>query len=1572
LKTTVRQALAYFCDALTGAPLRQASVRLWERVYQGKEQRWSWREYAKQTNEDGIAVFPLASDADSRDHLFAAASADDAARQAFSAGYSYSRGARSEDQWRIYAFTDRPAYRPQESVQWKFIARRQASDGAYTTPANQIVEYEIADPRGTKVKDGKATLNGFGSAWGSLELTEASPLGEYRVAFWTQSRERHIGNATLFRLEEYKLPEFKVAIKTPEENGKRKAFRLGEKVEVKVQADYYFGGPVANGTAEVVVYQRPFHHWWRAPREFEWYYEDLTPQYGRHYGGGGPGQIVKRETLKLDPTGAATLTFDTPRASGRQDFEFRVEARVTDASRREIVANEAVRVTRQRYYVYPRAAHQLYRPQDKVTVDIKALDANSQPVETEGRVKVTRDYWYEIWLDPQGREVKGEELRALRGRHKVFPPPVDPKTPGSGWRLKFRGYQHDEILTRAVKTDAQGEAEFDFTPEREGFYRVAWTSPDGTAVGAPPVRAETTVWVATGATTELGYRHGGLEIIADKDTFRAGERAPVLLHAPANGRYVLFSVEGADLYSYQLVHLTGDTKLIEVPIEERHVPNVYLSATMVSDREIYYDQKQVVVPPVRQFLNVEVRADRDQYRPREEGTLWVTAKDQVGRPVAAEVALGLVDESVFYIQQLYAPDPRRFFYGDKRGLAVQNFSTFQQKRYANLVEGADKNLIEVKEAGRNEFRVRKDGADDEIITADGSVTKREIDNLSMLSAGATRSAAESVAVTDQSVSELPVNNRAFSRLQMIADLSRPPSAAPVPAAGQEPAVQVRSDFRSTVFWQPDVVTGADGTASVKVKYPDSLTGWQATARVATAGNQFGTASAATRTKQPLIARLQAPRFFVAGDETTLSAVINNNTDAPARVTLALAAEGVTITGYVKDGRAVKGDVGPVEVPAQGEARVDWIVRVESAGAARLKLTARGAAYADAMERSYAVYEHGLEKLVTKSGKLRGSEAVIKLNIPRERRPETTRLDVQVAPSMAVTMLDALPYLIDYPYGCTEQTMSRFLPAAITAKTLRALGLRPEDAMAKVFGGVEPESAARTHPQGKKDLRELDRMVKQGLERLYDFQHADGGWGWWKEGESDHFMTAYVVWGFALARDAGIEIRNDALARAVAYLDKELVEEESNFDNQAWMLHALAAQHASTKRAEVSPLQSKAFENLWAGRDRLNAYTRALLALSAHYYGLKDRARTLVENLENGVKVDRAPDTSVVLRGEQQSQASVVQTAHWGEDGVYWRWSDGGVEATAFALRALLAIDPRHRLVEPVTNWLVRNRRGAQWSNTRDTAITVLTLNDYLRAGSSELQTELEYELLINGQLVTTRRVTPADALSAPSRFAVSNSLIRDGDNEIVVRRKGGGGPVYFAAEARFFSLEEPLTATGNEIFVRRQYYKLVPRATLLKGYVYDRVPLGDGERVASGERVEVILTVEAKNNYEYLLFEDLKPAGLEAVEVRSGQSLYARELKSGAVARRLADGNPEEPSDDSHTGRERWVYQELRDRKVALFLDRLPEGVWQIRYDLRAETPGRFHALPVTGHAMYVPEIRANGEEQRIMVEDKQ
>ncbi len=1490
-RTSPSKTLVWVTDARSGAPRAGARVTLWTEYWEDgatkREQRTGI------TDADGVAEIPLRASRNGQMLVFA--NAKD--QQAFAQAWSYGQRRDEAQQWRIYATTDRPAYRPGETAQWKITARL-ISPAGYAVPSTRSVEYEIFDPRGSSVSKGSLTLNAFGSAWAELALDASMPLGAYHVNF--AEGDRGIGSATLFRLEEYKLPEFRVSVKTTDEQGLSRAFRLGDTVEVTIEASYYFGGPVTNATVEAVVYQSPYYRTWFLERDYPWYFE--TPD--RRYRQRGDGPIVKRATLTTDAAGRARLTFDTPASAG-QDFEYRVEARVTDSSRREITSSSSIRVTRAPYFAEARPKHWLYRPGDTVEVEFHTVDANEQPVQAEGTLRVTQEEWKEVWLDPKGIEVSGRQIEAIRAREGVFPPPAEPGQ--HPWLLRSRGYEQEEVLKTTVKTDEKGHAVQKFTAQKEGYYRFHWSSrPVGIGKPRPRdvVETSTTVWVATKDTTRIGYyREGGVEILIDEDSVRPGATVPAMLVVPTSDRYVLFDIAGDDIMSRQLVRTTGNVKLVELKLGDEHIPNVFLTASMVMDLQLHQDTKEIIVPPVQKFLALDVKPDREEYLPRQEGTLTITARDAGGKPVRAEVSLGVADESVYAIQEDYAGDPRPFFYGQKRAQSVQTASSFMQRAYVKLVEVKEGVLVDERFAGLKDQELERKGG--EVGAFVGGVATR--------SDMAVSAVAEAITVAAQAPAALPSPARMMAKAN-----------ANEVNAGEEPAVVVRSDFRSTVFWKPDVITGDDGKATVKFIYPDSLTSWRATARAATVASQFGIARETTRTKKPLIVRLQAPRFFVVGDQTVVSAVVNNNTDRKLSVAPSLDATGVVVM--------TKGEPGPIAVEPDSEGRIDWVVTVKEPGTARLRVTARAGDLNDAMERSYPVEDHGIDKLIAVSGKSRGADATWKLEIPRERR--STTMTVQVAPSIAVTMLDALPYLIDYPYGCTEQTMSRFLPTVIVARTLSDLGIPRDVVASRLFGGIEQKFVDKTQPKGKRDLDKLDEMTRAGLMRLYDFQHSDGGWGWWKQGDSDHHMTAYVVWGLALARDAGISVRGGVIERGVGYLQRELVKEELDPDRQAWMLHALAAT-AKGRAPEVS--EKAAVDNLWKKRARLSSYGLALFALSAHQFGLSEQAATLTRNLENGAAIDSS------------GAGTVMATAHWGAPAFWWRWYDGPVESTALSLRALSAIDPKHRLIEPSMNWLVKNRRGAQWSNTRDTAMAVLALSDYLRA-SGQLGGDVEYEVSVNGVSVATKKIPRGEMLSAPSRFPVPASAIRDGVNLVTVKKTKGDGALYVSAEARFFSLEEPVKAAGNEIFLRREYEKLVGRPTLLKGYVYDKVPMKDGDSIRSGERVDVVVTVDVKNDYEYLLLEDLKPAGLEAVGLVSGTPLYARKVNASG---------------------ERWVYQELRDRKVALFIDRLDQGVWEIRYTLRAEVPGTFHALPLIGGAMYVPEIKGNSDEIRMTVEER-
>ena len=431
------------------------------------------------------------------------------------------------------------------------------------------------------------------------------------------------------------------------------------------------------------------------------------------------------------------------------------------------------------------------------------------------------------------------------------------------------------------------------------------------------------------------------------------------------------------------------------------------------------------------------------------------------------------------------------------------------------------------------------------------------------------------------------------------------------------AVVVRTDFRATAFFKPDVVTGDDGKATVSLTLPETLTAWTGKARALGIDTTVGIAESTTRTRKPLLVRLQTPRFLVVGDQVTISGVIHNNTDTDLSVRTGLGHDGLM--------PGARDQSGPfVAVPAGGESRVDWKVRAEEAGDAELVLTASAGEYSDGMSRTIPVHSHGVDKFLAASGAARTGDGNMVITLPGERREGSTTFTVRVSPSLAGSMLDALPYLIDYPYGCVEQTMSRFLPAVLVRRALVRSGVDAAAMERRIFGDDGGEK--------------LDDVTRKGIRRLADMQHGNGSWGWWKESSDDPFMTAYVIWGLAEAKSAGIRYDASMLSRAVAWLDTRLVESEERPDDQAWLLHALAAASAVTGE-KPSKAQGEAFANLYERRGRLNAYTRALLTLTAVRHGENEKGKVLVRNLSNGV-----------IRNDG--------TAHWGNDGIRYRWSNG--------------------------------------------------------------------------------------------------------------------------------------------------------------------------------------------------------------------------------------------------------------------------------------------------------------------------
>jgi len=707
-------------------------------------------------------------------------------------------------------------------------------------------------------------------------------------------------------------------------------------------------------------------------------------------------------------------------------------------------------------------------------------------------------------------------------------------------------------------------------------------------------------------------------------------------------------------------------------------------------------------------------------------------------------------------------------------------------------------------------------------------------------------------------------------------------------------IKVRKRFPDTAYWNPAVVTAADGTARISFQVPDTLTTWRATVRGATMATEVGETVTRVKCTKDLLVRLEAPRFLVQNDRLTISAVAHNYTRSRQEVKIWLEAPGL----LVRRGPESKAPA-RLALEPDGVQRQDWQIEVPGAGRPEVTVYIRGDAPAaahdaraggglsDAMALTLPALPHGRERVEWRSGGVQ-EQASERLTVRQDAVPGASDLRIRLSPSVAATLLGALEYLAQYPYGCTEQTMSAFLPDVVVARALRELDIANSELEKK-----------------------LPDMVRKGCDRLYGFQHGDGGWGWWRYDESDPWMTAYVVFGLVTAQEAGFPVNEHVLTRATARL-KQLLTQEGRLSprDQAYVCYVLTL-------AGKGELVNRQLTKLCHRADALDTSSLALVTAALTEQGQLRLARVSAERL---------------WRRAHKTQAFVW----WPGSGDYGRGGD--IETTALAFQSLYALagdDPR--LLKAV-RWLVLNRQGSCWVSTRDTAFAVLALTDFVKQ-SEELRPDFQTTVSLDGKVILSRRFTREDLFAPEVEIRASGGALGRGDHVLQVRKEGAGNLYYTAIlKQAVFQEDIPRIITSAGISVERSYYRLVSQRDPTTGAIVTRPAPAPTTEFRSGEPTLVRLTIRAPREHEFIIIEDPLPAGCEVSE----------------------RGDLEQWE---------WSYwysdMEVRDEKVAFFARHLPlKSV--IEYHLRPQIPGDYHVMPTQVYSMYNPELRGSAAETRV------
>ena len=1537
---TGSRSLCVVTDAATGEPVAGARVELvgWHRDYLRPPGRWSLKVTTRSavTGPDGTAATPEGANGEQFYRWFATA-----AKGERFGGFGFGGRIFGSDRLadtlgtpesRDYAVSDRPVYRPGDTVRTKVWLRR-ADYGlpadAAAALAGETGSVIILDPRGEMIFRSPVVLDEGGGAAVSATLADDATLGRYTVQLAGVSGAG-LRDVLSFRVEEYRKPEFEVTVDAPDE-----PIVLGEEFTATVRAAYLFGGPVAGGVVSYKVTRTAEDPRWNPYDPWAWLYgpgywsfapgyEETASweQYGRAsfggWGGANPPEVVAEGEAKLGPDGTFSIPLDTSLAKALhadRDHRFTITAEVTDASRRTETGGGSVLAAAVPFRAYGWADRGWAVAGEPVGVNFTARTAGGEPVPVVGDLSAVR-----LTGGPGGKTVE---------------------TP------------LDDVPEPALDSDGVVSARFLFT--EPGRYRVDYAVTDA----GHTAKASVVLNVA-GADGETGsaVAADGLELIPDRKTYAPGDTAKLLVRRAAGGGtvYLFPRPVNGTVPEPTVLRPDGGETIFELPIADADAPNIFVEAFTVSGGRLHSVVRRLAVPPAERVLEVAVTPAADRYEPGEEAAVTVAVTDKSGEPVAADVALTVYDRAIDQIAGGSNADPIREAFWD-----VLRYHSARVNSNLGAVAGSQVRDREdrMPSVGRFGGLVLDDSRErDEYGDGSGSDLRggtlepfdvssglMDGDDMSFGASAMGRRAPAPAAAPMMAMEVAPADAPEEGFLTAESGPAGEP-AAPPPT--------VRENFADTAFWAASLPL-TDGTGTARFPLSDDLTGWQVRAWAVGPGTAVGAGTARFVTKKSLLVRLQTPRFLTESDEIVLSALVRSE--------LPDATEAAVRWELGENSPLANGNLGDltetVTVPAGGEVRVDLRVAAVGTGPATVTATATTkAGPSDAVRQTFPVQPHGTLRTESFAGTVSPGEAdsALTFRVPEARDASQTRLEVRFSPSLAAAAVDALPYLAHYPYGCAEQTLNRFLPILVMRRTLEDAGVTLPEAAAVRTNLNASRSGEVPAENPLFDPAEVRTITAEGIDRLAAFARPDGGFGWFPGApDSDPYITALVVRGLHLAGEHGAEVPDGLIGGGKRFLARRQATEVTrlkraglpegqreglDWKRRADSLDALIFRVLSDLGADPDDDDHAAMGE-FLFRDRLDLPVKAQALLGLAFAALDDgRVETVLSNLRQFLVTD------------EENQTAYLRLP---DDGGWWFWWNNGVEANAHYLELLAETDRLEAVGPKLVKYLLNNRsNGTRWASTRDTAHVVEAFAAYLKR-TGEAAPTADVRITLNGEPIHTASVTPATLFTYDGTAVLTGEAAPAGEHVLTVSREGGG-PVYFTARVTAFDTREFIPAAGLEVKVTRTLRRLSD-AEATRAFADDagrpderrveqnaREDLPPGSTVTSGETVEVELILEAKNDYTYLIVSDLKAAGFEAADPLSGW------IWDGGLS----------------------AYREFRDERTDFFLPSLPRGRHSLRYRLRAEAPGSLHALPAVAVGMYAPELRGNSDEWTATVQDRE
>lgn len=937
------------------------------------------------------------------------------------------------------------------------------------------------------------------------------------------------------------------------------------------------------------------------------------------------------------------------------------------------------------------------------------------------------------------------------------------------------------------------------------------------------------------------FDHNRIQLVPERQTWKPGETARIMVQSPWERATALVTTEREGIRSHRQFVLTSTQQSISIPVTENDIPNVFVSVVLIKGR---------TTPPP---------------------------------PGARGPAAPAADEK-------NAEDPGK--------------PAFRLGYVELKVEDRSKRLTVGVAANKEEFRpasaatVRVNVKDPQGRGAASEVTLWAVDyGVLSLTSYRTPDVLGSVYVRKA----LQVMN-ADNRQRIISRRVLTPKGETDGGGGgaDAGAGTLRKDFRVLAFWLGSVATEADGTASVDVKLPESLTTYRIMAVAADRSSRFGSGDAEVRTNKPVTLKPTFPRFLAVGDRAYFGAVVGSQLTARGEATVTMKSldpNVLTLIGPLEQ-RVNVASGGTIEVRFEGAGK--------AIGRARVQMAVRIGTETDSFEDVIPVEVLVSPETVAAYGEARETAAVEKLVVPAGVVPGFGGLNLEMSSTAMVGLGEGARYLVEYPYGCAEQKSSKALALLLAADLGEAFTLPGMD-------------TARMRPAVQKALKELEL-----------FQCESGGFAYWPGscGSVSPYLTAYLLQVMKSASDLKYDVDRGVRERASTYLQQQLATPPPT--NESWRPAYTAWQAFAIKvLMEGGRNQDSNFNRIYAYRDQMPIFALAYLH------------DALLAKGETGL---RTADLRRRLMNAILPEAGTAHVEEIDDPYLQWFWSSS-TRSTAIVLNSLVKAGATEAPIQPMVRWLMRVRKNGRWGNTQENAYAMQALVSYYRkyepeAPNFRVLVKLGEQELASGEFrgrsttSTTKRIPMAQVASATG----------GSDPKPLTFTREGTGTLFYTARLRYAVDRLFQQGLDSGFRIERRYEPFVETGQKPAAASYQ-----------AGDLVRVTLTFTLTKERRFVAVTDPLPAGFEAVE-----SWFATTAQTLAQAqdRQTAARGGREPSDWDNW----WLlggfdHVERHDDRVQLFATRLSEGAHQFSYVVRATTAGSFRTAPTHAEEMYTPEV---------------